>query len=159
MVEIQEYRGFKIYFNPETSLFHSEIMDKENWKTTDKNKKESGSFEAVKKHIESFVKDNLKFEPFSVIRVPSRYNDGKKITITGIRNDGRFMSVVNGVVKQIGGYDENDYMLYLPENEIKLATLASLKVEVDLAQKKVDDYIKTIKAPTLKEVKHKYLLP
>jgi hypothetical protein len=112
MVTIETYRGFEIYFNPNSENF-SCIPSEEN-------AKESKSYSACKMHIDQYLKDNQNFKPFVVQLHPKNYRwngDKKELKIIGIRKDNRFIYENNGEKKQLSEYNEKNYFIVYPENE------------------------------------------
>lgn len=123
-VLIENYRGFDIHFNTDLSKFVTSI--------TDEDDKSSNSFKAVKAEIDAYKKENANFEPFYVRYIPSPYNKALR-KVLGIRKDERFtVEGEDGKLEQISEYYENEYMLYLPENDEIFTALA--KVEAELAE-------------------------
>lgn len=144
-IEIDRYRGWIIYFDPENEMFFGEGLEAEPVQKT--------SFSAAKKAIDDYLKDNTNFKPFKVLRVG--YDVSDPITITGVRKDGRFVYEEEGNKKQISTYDEKDFYLLKDFPEDFKETLEELKENEFKAAKAVRNHKETIKGlPTLKTMRN-----
>jgi len=149
---IENYRGYDIFFKSTEERFYTSI-DGTSWR----NKQ---SFSAVKKFIDDHIKDNYKFEPFYIVKTGSIFHDDKKLKVVAIRKDGRFIAEnPKGKKEQISDYEEKDWILDVPENDIHFANIAIYQGEVQVWQDKIKAEQKLITAPTLAEVKSKYIQP
>lgn len=147
---IETYRGYEINFEPDKDAFYC-VVEGDQW-----TKK---SYTLIKTAIDNFIKEQP-FEPFNVVLKPNEYRySGKKtrLKIIGIRKDGRFISDNKGKKEQVSEYDENDYILDIPENEVHFATIAILGAEIDELKKKITIAEESIKTPSLKDLKTKYI--
>jgi len=148
-VKIETYRGFDISFNTDNSEFECAIKDRS---------KESKSFEAIKKWIDEYLKDNATFEPFIVIRKPDSWRGREWYKIIGIRKDGRFIAEgQKGEKEQISEYDERDYLIEKPEHKEQYAAIIVQQLAVEKEQEKLDNLRKKVTGTTLKEVKGNYV--
>lgn len=116
---IENYRGFDIEFDTEKEIFISIISDK------DENSKTSSSYSSVKKYIDDYVKNNQTFKPFYIIKNPKQlFVPEKRIKITGIRKDGRFVGEDDkGNKTQISSYDESNFIIKNQINDYLLEEL------------------------------------
>ena len=125
-VKIETYRGIEIVFNTDRSTFSCILNDYG---------KESKSFDAVKKGIDEYIKDNNTFSPFEIIAAPYSYKKFKKYTVIGIRKDNRFiLKDIKGEQSQLSEYDEKSHCLYSPELEPLLVEIAVAESEVNAEQ-------------------------
>lgn len=143
---IEIYRGFPIYFVPDSERFSCEIDTG--------TRKEKQSFASAKKFVDDYLKDNQEFVPFSV-----SFRDGtNKTKVVGIRKDGRFITEnPDGTKGQISSYHEDKYIVDDGTNVTKWAHLAILEAEVDKARGKVREHLETIQGQSLQSIKSKYL--
>lgn len=149
---IEDYRGYPIKFSPSNESFYTDI-DGSKWSVKQ-------SFAAVKKWIDEHIKDNYKFEQFKVVKIGNMFGNVDKLTIISIRKDGRFVGQKeNGEKEQISDYNEKDYILDLPENDIHFANIAIFRAEIEAWQNKIKAEEKLINAITLESVKSKYIQP
>lgn len=143
-IEIDRYRGWIIYFDPENEMFFGEGLEAEPVQKT--------SFSAAKKAIDDYLKDNSNFKPFKVVKVGWEVTD--PITITGVRKDGKFIYEEDGKKKQISTYDEQYYYLWKDFPEDFKETLEELQGYESKAAKAVRKHKETIKGlPTLKTMR------
>ncbi len=114
-VRISEYRGWYISFDTEEEKFHcmSERWDQQEAR---------GSYAAVKKFIDEFIKNNSEFKPLKVFRMGLH---GKEMfTVVGVRKDGRLVATdAKGQKDQIGDYQLNNYFINDPETESIMADI------------------------------------
>lgn len=82
-IEIQQYKGQTIEYDTETDKFVCDITMEDNYKNTKR-----ATLSDLKKEIDKFIKNNLKFKPFKLIK--GEYCP-KVINVEGIRSDGRFV--------------------------------------------------------------------
>lgn len=103
-VLIENYRGFNIEFDTIESKFESVVSEEK--------VKESKSFDAVKKFIDEYLKNNKNFKPFYVLNIPNTYESFEKLKIVGIRKDGRFVyENLKGEKHQLSDHDLEYYMI------------------------------------------------
>ena len=107
---IDYYRGWTIYFDTEDGKF---FVMSENY-----NRQESrGSFAAVKKWVDDFLKDNADFKPFD-IQYWNGSEPGRVEKVIGIRKDGRPATEdADGNKGQISSYASSNYILVDPSND------------------------------------------
>lgn len=123
-VFIETYRGWDISFDTENENFycHSDQWDR------DATKK---SFAVTKKFIDDFIKDNQTFRPFFVESKPNTFRS-VTLKIIGLRKDGRFIyEDSEGEKKQLSDYNEKDYILVNPDNEVHQAEVAVLDAKIE----------------------------
>jgi len=147
-VLIENYRGWEITFCTENENFsaYSFHYDTENSKK---------SFAAIKKSIDDYIKENEKFTPFWVQKMPDLYNSKEKKKIVGIRKDGLFV-YENGTSKStISTYDEGRYFLVDPENDAVFAQVDQIQMQIDALGKQKKYLESLVKQVTLKDLKEK----
>lgn len=158
-VKIETYRKFDIFFDTEAEAFSSIVHEVDEFSDA-KVLKESKSYAAVKKAIDEYIKENNTFEPFFVRIKPGAYSfnkDRNRIKIVGIRKDNRFIAEDNkGQQFQVSEYDEKDYILEYPEDEIYFATIAALELEIDELREKIKQAKNAVKTESLNELKVNY---
>ena len=148
---IENYRGYEIHFNPEHEQFRCSIDNGVKWH-------QKQSFSAAKNFIDEHIKANATFEPFFVVKGGNMFSEKKKVKIVSIRKDGRFVYEGDkGKKEQISDYNEKDWILDLPENDKHFAIIATYELEIDQIRQKIKEEESKIKAPTLEELKEKYL--
>ena len=108
-VIIEEYRGFEITFSTDKEAFTA-------WNDSYDTEFSKKSFSAIKKGIDDYIKKNLEFVPFEIVKCygfngkPSYIE--KPLKIVGIRKDGRLAYInEDGKKKQISDYYIKDYAL------------------------------------------------
>ena len=146
-VEIENYRGWEISFDPDTEEFYglSDRHDK------DVNKK---SYSATKKFIDDFIKDNQEFKAFNVESNPQSSWGGKKGRIVGIRKDKRFIiELPDGKKEQVSYYSEKDFILINADNKMLWLELEKINKERDALYKKEREVKAKFKIKTLQEYK------
>ena len=148
-IEIEVYKGQTIFYDEDSDKFVCDISVEDKSKSTKRQ-----SLKDVRKEIEQFIKLNLEFKPFKVIRLGWGFSIN---TITSIRTDKKFvLSKPNSKnddhisaktitdIKEYAAYDQDVYEKYLALNsELKQfeediiakqkALLATLK-PVDLSK-------------------------
>lgn len=146
---IENYRGFKIEFNTDKSTFSSVLNDYN---------KESKSFDAIKKDIDEYLKENQSFEPFMAIRKPDLTWGSETIEIIGIRKDGLFYyKNEKGEKNQLSKHSENSYFIKEDWHEKVLVEIAYKKTLVDDAEKSLKESIKKITGTPITEIKKRYM--
>ncbi len=149
-IEIENYRGFDIYFDTDAELFQCIC--------TEENAKESKSYLAVKKFVDEYKKANQEFKPFWAEAIPSSGYSGK-YKIIGIRKDGRFVAEnqKTGEHEQISDYTAKNYMIVYPEN---VEVLTGIKYLESTHERIINEYntrrkelISQLKIVTLKDYK------
>lgn len=154
---ITTYRGFDINFDTDKEIFSCILIDTDSFKPTVEDTKTSKSFASVKKSIDDYIKENGQFEPFNVIANPNSYGSGYSVKITGIRKDGRFVGENSkGEKCHISDYQEDSFILDLPEHEKHLSKIVLLQLEQDDIRKKIAEEKLKVVAPSLKDLKPKY---
>jgi hypothetical protein len=148
-IEIDEYRGWTISFDTEKETFYcySNLFDK------DETKK---SFSSIKKWIDEFIKENVKFKPVLAELKPDLYAglNKEKIKLVGIRKDGRFIyEDEQGKKGQLGEYYEDKYILYDPNNEIYKKQAKDLEDQISVLNNKRTVVLKNIVGIDLREYK------
>jgi hypothetical protein len=156
-VLITNYRGFDIEFD----IYHEKFQ----CIITDELVKESLSFTAVRKFIDDYKKENQVFKPFDVEPISTEYRAAHlpdKLTILGIRKDGRFIAEdKNGKKIQLGDYDMKQWMLVKPENDEPNRLLKELKVKEDSQNREIKAerkaILETLTVVSLKDYKETIL--
>ena len=149
--EITTYRGFEITLDFETGKFSA-------WSDGYDTEFARGSFNAVKKGVDEYIKENEEFRPFKIQRVFSWNGDkvsvlGKILTITGIRRDGTLVTE-NGmlITKNYVG----EYALYDPSNKELESKLNDLEAKHKILKKMHDknraDILAQVKAEPVKDI-------
>lgn len=148
---IENYRGFEIWFDTELESFQCDIDDSRSVKK---------SYPALKKFIDDYVKEDNSFKVIRVEPNPikNRYTSARVVKIVGVRKDGRFIGeLTNGDKVQVSDYDLGAYILKDERNEPFIKTLASLEEEFRQAQLdrnvKEKEIIQHLKITTLEEYK------
>ena len=136
---IKEHKGFKIFYDDLIDKFETEIQFTDKFKTSKRT-----TLIALEKDINDFVKENLGFVPFKVVRVNQDSFD--IINIRAIRTDGMYVrdsysgtSLVSPEL--IGTYYNYDENFVIKSNE-----LINIKKELKIKHK-------TIKLEFLKDLK------
>jgi hypothetical protein len=109
-ISIDFYRGWEISFDTEDEKFLA--------MSEDYNRQEArGSFAAVKKWVDGFLKENEKFVPFDV-HTWGRGRCGPTLKVIGLRKDGRPATEdADGKKGQISDYRfGGEYILFNPAN-------------------------------------------
>lgn len=83
--EIETYKDQTIYYDEFSDCFMCEITKEDKFKITKRNK-----LADVRKEIDSFIKANLNFKPFKVLKY-ERYGGLREVVIGAIRADGTFV--------------------------------------------------------------------
>lgn len=149
-VKVENYRGWDISFDTEKENFYAESDEYDRGET-------KKSFAAAKKFVDDFIKENLDFKPVWVEVTANSYRDAKKIKLIGIRKDGRFVyEDEKGEKQQMSDYNEKDYILCNPENDVFYKQIADCNARV----KVIDEERKEIEAKIIKvglaELKRKF---
>lgn len=149
-VLIQTYRGWEIYFDTENEEFYT----MSNQFDTDKTKK---SYSSAIKYIDDYIKENYKFTPFYVQKMPSIYdNRDTTIKIIGIRKDGRFMyEDKDGSKHQLTEYDAKNYFKVNPENEPIFKEIHQLKDDISKLEGKVKELMSKVVKEELTDILRK----
>jgi len=149
---IENYRGFEIWFDTELESFQCDIDDSRSVKK---------SYPALKKFIDDYVKENNSFKVIRVEPNPvkNRYTSAKVVKIVGVRKDGRFIGeLANGEKVQVSDYDLEAYILKDERNEPFIKALAELEEEYKQAQlnrnAKEKQIIQHLQITTLEEYKN-----
>jgi len=149
---ITEYRGWEIFFDTDKEEFYniSNQYDKDNVKK---------SFASAKKFIDDYIKENNQFKPILVQKEPSMFNDGGIIKLIGIRKDGDFMyEDKDGKKQRLSSYNEKDYFLINPENDIPFKKIAELEKSRDEIGSEIKEIKKTIIKVDVKQIKKNFLV-
>ncbi len=149
-IKIENYRGFEIFFKPEKETFY---LCSDSW--NDQNTKKS--FAACKKYIDDFIKDNNDFKSVWVEK-PQWGNPGTvKRKLIGIRKDNRFVyEDEQGEKCQISEYEEKDYILVNPENEIFYRQIEDCIKRKKMIEEEIKEINSNIIKKGLQEIKAKY---
>ncbi len=139
-VLIENYRGWEIYFDTENETFYTVSNRYDNQQT-------KKSYASTKKFIDDYIKENQSFKPIKVQKMKTMYNDAKFVTLIGLRKDGAFMyEDEKGEKAQLSKYDEKEFFVVNPENDVHFVELERLYAE----QRKIS---KLIEEEQLKVVK------
>lgn len=142
---IENYRGFDIIFNSDNERF-SFSLDEGNYT-------EKQSYAACKKNIDTYLKDNLNFEPFFCRHTLSN----EIIEIVGIRKDGGFTFInTDGAKSKLRSYCESDYILLEKDDDIISINIKNMKNEIIKIESDIRDQIKLLKGVSLESIKSKY---
>ncbi len=151
-VKIEDYRGFEIFFEPEKETFY---LCSDSWE--DQNTKKS--FAACKKYIDDFIKDNNTFSPIWIERLPNNYSNAtrEKRKLIGIRKDNRFIyEDEKGKKEQMSDYQEKDFVIVNPENEIFYLQMEDCDKRIQLIKQEKEEISSKIIKKGLEEIKAKY---
>jgi hypothetical protein len=147
-IEIEEYRGWTIYFDTDKDEFycHSDQWDREDTKRT---------FTACKKYIDEFIKTNSEFKPFLVESKPDIYRFTRtKLKVVGIRKDGRFVHEgKDGKPEQISEYNNKDYILVESCNDPLWAEIEGISNEIESLNIQRRGIVANFKIKTLEQIK------
>src|SRR5690606_38678376 len=129
-IAIETYRDWDIYFDTSNEHFFalSSSYDKQ---------QESKSFSAIKKRVDDFIKENVKFKPLDIEPVPNihRRSNRERLRVIGVRKDGRFVVETKaGDKRQLGNYELMEYMLINPENEQHWKDLKDIQGQIEELQ-------------------------
>lgn len=149
-VKIRDYRGFEIFFDTDKDQEVFYCMS--NSRDTETTKK---SFSAIKKWIDDYIKANTEFKPTRVEYVGSgMFNKSKEVILIGIRKDGLFVyNDENGKKQTISKFDENDWVVYNPDNIPLREGIAKLQEEKEIIYKKIVALEKKITGIPISELK------
>lgn len=151
-VQIENYRGFDISFNPETETFTFSLDDSKY--------NEKVSFGACKKLIDEYWKDNQSFEPFYVLKSSNMYDNADAMKIVGIRKDGRWVKEnKDGTKEQVSDYHTGDWYLDTGHNRKVMGEMAILELQKDEIDAKKKEVQKKLSGETLKQLKNRYISP
>ena len=151
-IEIDEYRGWEIYFDTDKEMFYT-VSDSYD---TDKDKK---TFSGIKTFIDEFIKDNLEFKPVWIERPEMGWRSYEKIKLIGIRKDKRFVyEDAKGKHCQLSEYDEKDYILCNKANEEIYRKIKEYKDKIEVLNKEVQKLEKTIISVGIESIKSQYLI-
>jgi hypothetical protein len=148
---ITEYRGWEISFDTYKEEFYtiSNEHDKDNTKK---------SFASTKKFIDDYIKENNQFKPILVQKEPSMFNDGGIVKLIGIRKDGDFMyEDKDGKKQRLSSYNEKEYFLINPENDLPFKKIAELEKRRDEISSEIKEIKKTIIKVDVNQVKKNFL--
>lgn len=151
--EVDNYRGWEITFDTDKESFTA-------YSNTHDSEVEKPSYASIKKYIDDFLKDNQNFKPFMVEYDPTGYSSREKsVKVIGLRKDNAFVGEdENGKKFQIGKYEEDSYILAVPENVAVVAEYKRLLDEADKYRDLAKKYIeKNLKRKTLLEIKKELL--
>lgn len=131
-IEIENYRGWTIYFDKETDRFYSVSQSDDVDKT-------SKTFTAAKKAIDDYLKDNQNFKPFEVMMFSKhRYADFERGIIMGQRKDGRYIIKKEGKEpEQLHQAYESDWIEHKSEND---SVVDAIKQELKSFSEYYSDY-------------------
>lgn len=151
--KIETYRGWDIFFDTEEEIFytHSEENDRQEKKR---------SYASTKKFIDDFIKENETFKPVNIVQIPSGYSPEMKVkALVGIRKDRAFVYEHKGEKRQLGQYDERNYVVYAPEKHDPIfKQLAEIAAQMDVIRTKREALIKEFEngSTTIAELKKNY---
>lgn len=148
---IENYRGWNIHFDTDRENFniHNDFIDREEFKK---------SYSSAKKWVDEYIKDNQNFKPILIHRPPNRFNNENKITLVGIRKDGRFVYLDSeGKKQQLPDYSEKDYFIYNPENDKLLAEAEELDEQINILRDKQKEVLSQFSGLSLVEYKKQLL--
>lgn len=149
--EIHNYRGWDIHFDTEEETF---ICISEGYDRQEKKK----SYASITNFIDEFIKENEKFIPFDIVPIPSKHWNALEGKVIGIRKDGRFIvHTKEGKKKQVGEYEEKDYMLLNAENEPLYKELTKNTEKVEILNEERKYILSKFKVVTLKDIKSNYI--
>lgn len=151
-VFIENYRGWDILFDTEKETFYA-MSDEQD---RGEHKK---SFASAKKYVDDFIKENDQFKPFWVQGIPDGWRDKKPVKVIGIRKDNRFVyeSPKDGSQCQMSEWDEKDYMLINPENDVHFETIRVIDEQIEQLQQSKNEVRKLFKVVKLSNIKQNYI--
>lgn len=152
-IEIEDYRGWTIYFDTGRDKFYSLSQ-------RDDTDKENKSFTAAKKAIDDYIKENTVFKPFKIQHGTGYSTSDYRIAeVIGIRKDGRFMIQVQGSPEpeQLSNYDEGSWFVYETVNDSVIQEIIKQNNLMEDFQKKhranIDLLKASLKVKTMSQVR------
>lgn len=147
-IQIEEYRGFTIYFNKEEDKF---ICDHDAADVQGK----KASYSAVKKFVDDFIKENDTFNPV-LLQKRERWGGGAlqddRAKLIGVRKDGRFVAEdEKGDKFQIGRYEMDQWVIFNEDNIEIEKEAREIEFQIDSLRKKAEITRKRMKAITLEQ--------
>lgn len=147
-IQIEEYRGFTIYFNKEEDKF---ICDHDAADVQGK----KASYSAVKKFVDDFIKENDTFNPV-LLQKRERWGGGAlqddRAKLIGVRKDGRFVAEdEKGDKFQIGRYEMDRWVIFNEDNIEIEKEAREIEFQIDSLRKKAEITRKRMKAITLEQ--------
>lgn len=147
-IQIEEYRGFTIYFNKEEDKF---ICDHDAADVQGK----KASYSAVKKFVDDFIKENDTFNPV-LLQKRERWGGGalqdNRAKLIGVRKDGRFVAEdEKGDKFQIGRYEMDQWVIFNEDNIEIEKEAREIEFQIDSLRKKAEITRKRMKATTLEQ--------
>lgn len=123
--EMEVYRNQTIYYDIDDDKFYCDISVEDKSKTTKR-----GSLKDVRKEIDAFVKLNLEFKPFKVLKI-STYDESSftAYTVKGIRTDGKFMVYQEHYPKNVSYFSLKDM------SECKQFEQDAVKCQIEFEEK------------------------
>lgn len=157
--KVDTYKGFEIYFDTDNSEFIIEGED---------SKEVKRSYNACKKYINDFIKENKLFGTFKIIKLPNKRYRGQQdlleITVVGIHANGNFLCErADGEKFQLAKYNYDDYCLvehllkstYNPKIVKELENQRSILLEqIKEEEKKLPKDISEVMMKVKEENKH-----
>lgn len=135
---ISTYKGFKIFFNPNSERFESIL--------TEDMSKESASFKAIKKQIDDYVKTNYQFKPFYIITSPTKtYSEVTEYKVIGINSYKHYIVEDSSKnVSTLSNYNLDEYVLKIDSNSPFHEELKAIRNEERIYINNVKSKIKEI---------------
>ncbi len=140
---IDTYRGYEITFDTEKERFTFSLDEVDYC--------EKQSFTACKTKIDSYIKENSDFKPFTVINL-----QGETATIIGKTRSGNFSMVKDDIRILVTGSEEAYWFVFTPEIEFQITNYNSLLEIVNDKRKEAEEYRESIPVKTLKSIKSNY---
>jgi len=129
MIDIEEYKGQLITYNEDNDKFECDISIEDKSKSTKRQ-----SLKDVRKEVDNFVKLNLNFVPFKVIK-KDWGNDLVVRDVSGIRTDGKFVVSDSYGSNYKSLLEMQSYNVYDP---VIMKELTILQEELQIARNKFD---------------------
>lgn len=148
---IENYRGWEIYFDTEKETFYTYSNQYDNQQT-------KKSYASTKKFIDDYIKENQSFKPIKVQKMKTMYNDAKFLTLIGLRKDGAFMyEDEKGEKAQLSKYDEKEFFVVNPKNDVYFIELERLYSEQRKISKLIEEEQSKIVKVDIKQIRRNLL--
>ncbi len=151
-IQIEEYRGFEVWYNEEDDKFGCEIADT----SYDSGFKEMKrvSLTAIKQYIDEHIKLNEKFEPFIVLNVGGGGVPSKKKVLSK-RKDNKFVYLDGDRSRFIdpdNNWEGKDYLVFNEEDQELIDKITKIHKQIEELNKEERALRKTFKSKTINKV-------
>lgn len=143
-VEIEDYRGWTIFFDTDAEMFYSVSQDHD----VDKKNR---TYSAAKSAIDEYLKENQVFKPFKVQRIGYDGFVQHDVTIVGITKGGNYMGQNSEGRFQISKYDRERYVFPNAANDAVYAEAKKLTEEITALERSRNKVLEKLKIRTLKD--------